>query len=254
MPVNSPKPFRNQFGTATAAFLVTVGLLHGQAVNAAKKNQQTGQQVFPDHCSDGRSLPFAAIEVQHPVDTACYWTNGKQTSPAATKLQNSVKNNFCIATPLAQAETYTPQKLIALQDSTQIATGQGKEPAARSGTQALGEGKLIRIAAFIIEAHFADVGTGESVNCGLTIEEGNDIHMALGPTATTAECGSVTAEISPHYRPATWAQIGNFQTYNTATKKYSVNAAYPSRRAQSVGSCADCKPSSPGRRGCSFRR
>jgi hypothetical protein len=200
------------FGTATVAFLSVVGILQGQ-------------QVFPDHCPDGRGLPFASIEVKHPVDTTCPWLNGKQSSPSASKLQNSVKNNFCITVPLAKAKLYTPQQLIELQGKTSIATGEGQEPASRSAAQALGEGQLIKLVAFVIEAHYADIGTGESVNCGGKTEPGNDIHIALGTTATTPECASVTAEISPHYRPATWEQVGHFQTYNTTTGKTSVDAA-----------------------------
>jgi len=66
------------------------------------------------------------------------------------------------------------------------------------GDSVLGEGKLVRIAAFINEAHYADLCAGESVNCNLATEKGNNIHIALGPTATTLECSNMTAEISPH--------------------------------------------------------
>jgi hypothetical protein len=177
------------------------------------------QPLVPNGCQ----LPFAAISVPHPIDTSCTVT-GKSTSPAATKLQNTVKNNFCA---MGAPQAFTPQQLVTLQANTTIPTGQGKEPITRTAAEALGEGKLIRIVAFIIEAHYADLGTGESVNCGLTTAEGNDIHIALGVTAATPECSSVTAEISPHFRPASWSNIGLFETFDGT--KTVINAALKAR-------------------------
>jgi len=131
-----------------------------------------------------------------------------------------VKNNFCAqGTPTV----VTPQTLIALQGRTNVPAGQGLEPLDRTPLKLLGEGKLVVIKAFIIEAHHADLGGGESVNCKLGDEEGNDIHIALGPTATTQECASVSAEISPHFRPASWNEIGHFEKFNPSTHLNEVN-------------------------------
>jgi hypothetical protein len=179
------------------------------------------QPLVPSGCQ----LPFAAISVQHPIDSSCT-VAGKSTSPAPTKLQNTAKNNFCAT---GSPQTFTPQQLVDLQTKTKIPTGQEKEPTTRSAAEALGEGKLVRIVAFIIEAHYADLGTGESVNCALPTEEGNDIHIALGATAATPECSSVTAEISPHGRPTSWSNIGHFQAFDNTTKKNVINAALKAR-------------------------
>ena len=83
--------------------------------------------------------------------------------------------------------------------------------------------------AFLIEAHHADLGAGESVNCNGGKEEDNDIHIALGSKAESQECESVSAEIAPHYRPASWNEIGHFETYNSSTRKYIPNPALASR-------------------------
>src|SRR5207245_5530216 len=116
-----------------------------------------------------------------PVDKSC-GLKGKLTSSAASHTQNSLKNNFCAqGTP----EVFTPQKLITLQANTTVRSG--VEPANRNALRALGEGKLVMMKAFIIEAHHADLGNGESVNCNLGDEEGNDIHIALGTSATAQE-------------------------------------------------------------------
>jgi hypothetical protein len=164
-------------------------------------------QPVPNQCGS-QPLPFASIEVSHPVDTSC-GIQGKTTSAANIQTQDRVKNNFCAA---GAPQVFTPQMLIALQSQTSVQGGEGKEPANRSALQKLGEGKLVTMKAFILEAHHADLGSGESVNCNLTDAEGNDVHIALGPTSATQECGSVTAEISPHFRPDSWTQIGDFET------------------------------------------
>ena len=186
------------------------------------------QNNFPDHCSDGRPLPFAAIAVRHPIDNTC-GIQGKPTSSGPSHVQNSAKNNFCATgTP----RVVTPQDLINLQGQTHIATGQNQEPADRSVLKAKGEGTLVRMKANLIEAHFADLGSGESVNCGTppnSSEQENDIHIALGPAANTEECSSVSGEISPHFRPASWSAIGLFEQFDKATNKNIVNPQIASR-------------------------
>src|SRR5262249_48198125 len=89
----------------------------------------------------------------------------------------------------------------------------------RKELQGLGEGKVIRMKASLIEAHFADVGAGERVNCNQPKQEDNDIHIAFGDRPDTPECASVTGEISPHFRPESWSQIGNFEKPDATAKK-----------------------------------
>jgi len=186
------------------------------------------QGSFSDHCANGSPLPFAAIEVKQPIDQSC-GVQGTSTAPANSHLQNQVKNNFCATVPGGQPETITPQNLVDLQARTTVPSGQGKEPTDRTPLQNLGEGKLVRMAAFLFEAHYADLGSGETVNCNGATAADNDVHIALVSQADAKECDSVTAEISPHYRPASWAQIGNFETYNSKTKQYAPNPAMAAR-------------------------
>src|ERR1700687_242012 len=178
------------------------------------------QSSFPDRCPNQKPLPFAAIEKKQAIDSICGLKGSSASSPSS-QLQNSVKNNFC-AEPGAggKPESFTPQMLVDLQKNTKITSGHGKDPSSRDALKTLGEGKVVRIKAYLIEAHHADVGTGESVNCGGKPEDQNDVHIALGSQASSKECESVTAEISPHYRPDSWNEIGHFETFDTATKKY----------------------------------
>jgi hypothetical protein len=203
----------------TRLFLGIVLLVPGAAL---------AQASFPDRCDNGSPLPFSAIEVKHPIDQSC-GLEGKNTAAANSHIQNKVKNNFCAPAPGGQPESITPQTLIDLQASTTIPSGYMKEPSDRKPLHDLGEGKLVRMKAFLIEAHHADLGSGESVNCNGGKELDNDIHIAFGAQADSQECDSVTAEISPHYRPDSWNEIGHFEIFNSTTKKYTPNPAMASR-------------------------
>ena len=113
--------------------------------------------------------------------------------------------------------------LIELQAETTVPSGFKKEPSDRQPLTDLEQGKLVCMKAFLVEAHHADLGAGETVNCNGGTEPQNDIHMALGAAADTEECGSVSAEISAHYRPASWTswnEIGHYEHYNKSTKKH----------------------------------
>jgi hypothetical protein len=184
----------------------------------------SSQTTFPNKCGSS-PLPFSSIEVKQPIDGSC-GISGKPGSAANSQTQNKVKNNFCATgTP----ETVTPDSLTTLQKSTTVPSGFGKEPSDRAALEKMGEGKLVRMKAFLLEAHVADLPTGESVNCNGATADLNDIHMAMGTAHDTQECASVSAEISPHYRPDSWAQLGAFETYNSTTKKYVGNPALQAR-------------------------
>jgi hypothetical protein len=150
------------------------------------------------------ALPFDAIKVQHPIDTRC-GTQG--TGAAAFQLQNKAKNNFC-ATGMPAPVTFAHLTDLQHRVEAPPPTGLGPnytEPASRTMLTALGEGTPAAIIAFIREAHFADTGSGEGVNCDLKGEDNNDIHIALVEQAGADECTSITAEMSPHFRPQVWA-------------------------------------------------
>ena len=70
---------------------------------------------------------------------------------------------------------------------------------------ALSEGQVVRLTAFIMDAHYSNLGKGESVNCKQPDKESNDIHIVLANSDKEKdECNSVTAEMSPHFRPEMW--------------------------------------------------
>lgn len=162
-----------------------------------------GQDRFVMKCH-----PFQAIEVHHPIDTSC-GTQGKGTTEGA-KAQNTVKNNFCAGSDFQELST---QELVNRQQQVESIAGysgwSGENlPTSRSQFEGMDEGKPVRFVGYILEAHNADLTSGESVNCGVKNDvASNDIHIALvGQPGIADECQSITAEMIPHYRPSTWTK------------------------------------------------
>lgn len=199
----------------TGACLIAAALfqpvLFGQEKKGhAKKKPSVPNKPFEPGCA----LPFATIAVPHPIDKICPRPGNADPGPHAD--QNTAKNNFCApeaVTDITRQDLLDLQKAAA--DQKILFGSEADLPPDRSvlgslqvGGKKLGEGMRVRMKAFIIEAHHADVTSGESVNCNQKGSESNDIHIALGDAPTDQECSSVTAEISPHSRPASWDKVG----------------------------------------------
>lgn len=157
-------------------------------------------------------FPFNETPARQPLDDQC---NEGKTKDPGTIAQDAVKNDFCVTGSPITIDIPTLKKLQADVESPSVFGPKYKPPTDRSALRslpsrapdgsALGEGRLVRIVAFIFEAHYSDVSSGESVNCKIPGEPNNDIHMALVATpAESDECQSVTTEITPHFRPAAW--------------------------------------------------
>src|SRR5579864_2419510 len=153
----------------------------------------------------GCPLPFAAIAVEREISFLC-GVSGKDREPAGT-IKNLKKNFFCAAGP---AEVVTFEDLVRRQsevDRRQIPYGNARIAAgttSRAPFESIGEGKLVRLVGLVQSAHFSDVRSGETVNCSLPGTDNNDIHLALAAAPGLDPCASITAEISPHYRPESW--------------------------------------------------
>lgn len=186
----------------------------------------------------GCKLPFDAIKTPHAIDRICpsggcsELINTTQT-PTPHQLMNIAKNNFC-ATNTAAAVSYND--FVNLQQASDklkaaapswwtglLPSDRTKLPkVASSGggrSQKVGEGTKVVFVGFIREAKYDDTETGEDVNCkiggkGLVGTSDNDIHISIGltqltktPAETAERCQSLTAEMSPHFRPAAWEKI-----------------------------------------------
>lgn len=171
----------------------------------------------------GCNLPFSGGE-SHDVDKRC--PNEGCASRDSDKAQNIVKNNLCATGTPVQISTASIDRLQSAVDQMvqqgQISYGNDgpPQPADRAKLKGLatvdangqaitlGEGDLVTLDAFVLDAKHDDTFPfgfkGESVNCKNSLLEWNDIHIALGESASAEECSSVTAEIIPHFRPAVW--------------------------------------------------
>ena len=200
--------------------------------------------AHPSNCnvnqafSVGCNLPFPN-GVSHEVDDKC--PNEGCATRASDKAQNKIKNNLCATgTPVQIAFTSIDKLqravdgLVAHHQLTYGSTGppQPDDRAKLKGLATtdvnghavtLGEGDLVTLDAFILDAKHDDTFPfgfgGEGVNCKNSLLEWNDIHVALGQTATARECSSATAEITPHFRPAVWDRIDS----NACTKSHVTN-------------------------------
>ena len=205
--------------------------------------------AHPSHCNVnerfvvGCNLPFDGGE-SHDIDEHC--PNPGCATRASDIAQNRIKNNFCASGTPVQISFTTMDRLQRAVDRMvsrgEISYGSGgpPNPADRAKLHnlstvdsnghavTLSEGDLVTIDAFVLDAKHDDsfpLGTGptgfqgESVNCRNSLLEWNDIHVALGRTASVAECSSVTAEIIPHFRPAVWERFDS----NSCTSRHVTN-------------------------------
>jgi len=190
------------------ALLILALAISGRAVQA---------QDFP-----GCALPFESIKEAHPIDSSC-GPEGR-TASDANRLQNIAKNNFCATGDPVIVTFNTFPKLQQAAENQNIPFGSGQNlPDDRSVLKGIytasdgkkiGEGSVVRLVAFVVDAHYSNVSNGESVNCKLHGKENNDIHIMLGPSSSTTACSTVTAEMSPHFRPAAWDQIAEINLRN----------------------------------------
>jgi hypothetical protein len=202
------------------SLIVTGGLL------IVASNVAGAQQEFETKIGE---VPFARIAETHEIDRRCPAT-GKRDGNPYHYAQNAAKNNFkAKGIPVAlsirdftRLQQASQQKI----DSGQIVLN-GKYPEDRTRLRNLikirgrrvGEGTLVSFQAYLFAASYANTKytkdsrgqphQGEAVDCDSPELEWNDIHLALsaGDNQFADECITVTAEISPHYRPAVWSRF-----------------------------------------------
>lgn len=188
--------------------------------------QQADQNKFETKISE---LPFARIAETHEIDRRCPAT-GKEDGNIYHYAQNAAKNNFKAK---GQPVALTIDDFTRLQQASQaqIDAGeivlQGKYPEDRTRLRNLtkvhgkpvGEGTVVTLQAYVFSAQYANTkfskfsdgrpARGEAVDCDNPELDWNDIHIALiaADDGNIDECTTVTAEISPHYRPAAWSRF-----------------------------------------------
>jgi hypothetical protein len=208
-PTSTPTPTPTPTATATPTPTPT-------ATPTATPTPSPGGNAFDPGCT----LPFESIKQKHPIiDDSCSidgQTSAGGTPPESKLAEDHAKNNFCLTgTPIQ----ISYQNLLQLETDTKGISGNDLPDAAARKTklgsllslngQQVGEGTLVQITLFVIQgaADYADIAPkykGENVNCNRLTAEENDIHIPLGQQTTDNEGVSVTAEMSPHFRPVMW--------------------------------------------------
>ncbi len=135
-----------------------------------------------------------------------------------SKLEDDAKNNFCA--DMSKPVTVTFQTLKDMQKKSPDRQSLKTSRAALHNffslnSKKIGEGTVVRLVAFMHDAHISDCSSnesGEDVNCKRLGMDSNDFHIPLADPSVAnpraqSECLSVTAEMSPHFRPAAWNDI-----------------------------------------------
>src|SRR5882757_1980075 len=165
---------RRKLASAAAMIPLALGL-------AANSGSPPAKQPTPTRLA-ACALPFDSIKQHHSIDDTCK-ASGKAIKAPQIQ-QNQAKNNFCATgTPvnidfevLRQLQQDVDDKGISFGSDGAIPDdrSQLKHLSTKAGT--IGEGMVVRLAAFVVDAHPSNVGKGESVNCGQGGRENNDIH------------------------------------------------------------------------------
>ncbi len=202
------KKKKNPLLSAATMLPLAIGL--ASTIPSARLAPKTTGAAGTAHMVVSCTLPFDDIKVHHPLDDSCGPTGNEKTATTAQALQNLAKNNFCAAGAPIDIDFDVLHQL--QKDAETAFAGHHALPKDRSVLRAfptklgsIGEGAVVRLAAFVIEAHISNKSGGESVNCKKSGNENNDIHIVLGDKSNhETHCDSVTAEISPHFRPDVW--------------------------------------------------
>lgn len=190
-------PRKRVFHPAAALLPLAIGLGANVALsnNAPSANPATGAPVFVPACT----LPFKGAAVP-AIDGKCSMKGG--SSDPAKQAESASKNDFCATTNSPQVVSH--QDLVDLQTKATSANLPKSLPD-RKQLDDMGEGKYVSYVAFVKDAHYSDVAAGEAVNCNIPGNPTNDIHIVLMADPNDQdECHSTTAEMSPHFRPASW--------------------------------------------------
>lgn len=185
----------------------------------APAEARLGPVVFKPGCN----LPFDSIKSTGlEIDAKCS-SVGNGGDDTAKVLENQSKNNFCAQGPPVPItyEDFTGLQKFADDNGLKKGLKTSRESLLNifdsSGGSKIGEGQLVQVVTFLLKAHHSNVGSGENVNCKLTKEDDNDIHIELTMDRSVDEpdpCQSITAEMSPHFRPEEWNRLTDLDKFD----------------------------------------
>jgi hypothetical protein len=181
-----------------AGVLVCTGF--SQTSTSTKSTKGAGGGRFVPGCQ----MPFQSKRTA--FDNKC---GIKGAGTAADKIAESkAKNNFCgnadAPVRLSSDDFLTLQKASDDLGSQKFTDRSPLHDLVSIGDAKVGEGTVVEYVAFVLDAHYSNVSKGETVNCKISGKPNNDIHIVLVQDPSDDPCTSLTAELSPHFRPTGW--------------------------------------------------
>jgi hypothetical protein len=184
--------------------LLSAGSADGTAIRASRTARRATRLSEADLAfKPGCRMPFSSNPVP-AIDGVCS-IEGEGTTEQKIE-ESKVKNDFCA--PTSNVTPITNQTFIDLQKNTSFRRSTDRSQLAnvlKVDGVTLGEGKYVEYVGFLLHAQYSNKTKGEAVNCNIPGEITNDIHIQLvKDPADDDACDSVTAEMSPHFRPESW--------------------------------------------------
>jgi len=261
----------------TRAVRLTILILFGFVTCAAAQPNQ-----FPFSESDMRAR-LNGRPVERDIDKTCA-ADGSATK-IEHKTQNRAKNDFSRTsvpvrmriTDFDRLEKATVRarncwkndlsncRKLELKGGLPVDREQLVNMATTANGEDVGEGTVVSLEAKVLDSHYANTkfniynktgrparGSGESVNCKNNAVDWNDIHVVLAAPGITDHCLSVTAEVSPHFRPTAWRRFHDMgknrlgEDINTQAKRVNFSKFQMVRITGPLFYDASHEPCSPG--------
>jgi hypothetical protein len=251
-----------------ASPLIVIGLFAfvGQLIGGSTASPLPSPATFVPGCT----LPFENIKGKNlTIDAQC-GKDGASAANSASGKQNEAKNNFCATgTPVGltfgsfdQLQATATQNQIPFGGSNSLPTDRSVlKNLININGKSVGEGSVVSLTGVVFDARHSNTTffneTGESVNCNTGTLDMNDIHIELAESAgqlnSQDECNTVTAEISPHFRPTSWDRFDVNPKTSAAARGLPLKAAIVRVTGQlffdaSHGPCVNGQGSAPRRR------
>ena len=157
---------------AATALPLAIGLL--PPPKATVKPSGTGGAAAVSEARPSCTLPFDPIKQHHPIDDSCS-VDGSASQNTPQSAQNEAKNNFCsTGTPInidfgvlqqLQKDVEKAGSGVTFGSDSQLPKDRTvlRNLATKAGS--LSEGDVVRLVAYVIDAHYSNLSGGESVNC-----------------------------------------------------------------------------------------
>lgn len=196
---------KSTLGAAAGAIPLAVAMLAptGKPAKAFRATPATRMAASDVQFNPGCRMPFKSNPISD-IDGQCSIEGAGNTDEKIA--ESKAKNDFCVPTGKITRIEY--QTFKDLQEATIFKRSANRSPLAKitlPNGATLGEGQYVEYAGFLLHAQYSNKSKGEEVNCNIPGEDTNDIHiqMVADPTDDDA-CDSVTAQMSPHFRPESW--------------------------------------------------